>query len=85
MNTIKKTILAVALVVSGFLIGCGSDVVASIGFNMDYIASDLVNWSGSFYLYEDQETRVEYIVYTNSDNIAITPRLKSDGSLYLSE
>lgn len=80
----KKIILVLAVFVSGLVIGCAttSNAGSPPVFNMEYIDSDLINWVGDFYLYEDTETHVEYLVYNNSDYIAITPRYNADGSLY---
>lgn len=51
---------------------------------MEYLESDLVNWVGDFYLYEDTETHVEYLIYKwEREGIAITPRYNADGSLYV--
>ena len=84
VKIIKKIVLGLALLVSGFVIGCGSETLAETNdFNMEYIDSDLVNWVGDFYLYEDTETGVEYIVYKINDNIAITPRLNTSGAPYI--
>lgn len=52
-------------------------------FNMEYIESDTLNWAGSFYLYYDEETGVEYIAYKYDTGCSITPRLNADGSLYI--
>lgn len=74
-----------AVFVSGLVIGCAtteSEASNTSGFNMEYIDSDLINWVGDFYLYEDTETHVEYLVYNNNGYIAITPRFNADGSLY---
>lgn len=77
-----------AVFLSGLLIGCTtteSSAGSSLGFNMEYIESDLVNWVGDFYLYEDTETHVEYMIYRlgGGEGIAITPRYNADGSLYI--
>lgn len=51
---------------------------------MEHIESDFINWVGDFYLYEDTETHVEYMVYKDSPTgIAITPRYNADRSLYV--
>lgn len=81
----KKIILVLAVFVSGLVIGCATTSNAGNPpvFNMEYIDSDLINWVGDFYLYEDTETHVEYMVYKwGSEGIAITPRYNADGSLY---
>ena len=87
MRGIRKIVLVVAVFVSGLLIGCTStnSQAVDIGtFNMEYLESDLINWVGDFYLYEDTETHVEYLVYKyGSEGIAITPRYNADGSLYV--
>ena len=76
-----------AVFLSGLLIGCTetrSQAVEYSSFNMDYLESDLINWIGDFYLYEDSETHVEYIIYKyNREGIAITPRYRADGSLFI--
>ena len=66
------------------MIGCGSETLAETNdFNMEYIDSDLVNWVGDFYLYEDTETGIEYIVYKEGESVAITPRLNTSGAPYI--
>ena len=86
VRIIKRIVLSLALLVSGFVIGCGSGTRAEDnGFNMEYIDSDLVNWVGDFYLYEDTETGVEYIVYKVGESVAITPRLYTNGTPYIYE
>lgn len=76
-----------AVFLSGLLIGCTetrSQAVDYSSFDMDYLESDLINWVGDFYLYEDRETHVEYLVFRyTGDGIAITPRYNADGSLYI--
>lgn len=52
---------------------------------MEYLDSDLMNWTGEFYLYEDEETHVEYIVHYNNGYVSITPRYNADGSLYVNQ
>lgn len=75
-----------AVFVSGLLIGCtAKNVAASGSFEMEYIESDLVNWVGDFYLYVDKQTDVEYIVYTTSEGVGITPRYNLDGTIYIRE
>lgn len=78
--------MVLAVFISGLMIGCAtteSEASDTSGFNMEYIDSDLINWVGDFYLYEDTETHVEYMVYKwGSEGIAITPRYNADGSLY---
>lgn len=84
VKIIKRIVLSLALLVSGFVIGCGSETLAETNdFNMEYIDSDLVNWVGDFYLYEDTETGVEYIVYIDGESVAITPRLNTSGAPYI--
>lgn len=87
VNSIKRIVLILAVFVSGLLIGCTSNnsQAASHDFNMDYLESDLVNWAGEFYLYEDRETHVEYIVFELRDSIAITPRYTHEGKLYCTD
>lgn len=86
VRIIKRIVLSLALLVSGFVIGCGSGTRAEDnGFNMEYLGSDLINWVGDFYLYEDEETGVEYIVYTTDKGAAITPRLYTNGTPYIYE
>lgn len=83
---IKKILLVMGVFLSGLLIGCTTTSSGATDyFNMDYLGSDLVNWVGDFYLYEDTQTHVEYIVYMNDGNVAITPRLKASGQPYLNE
>lgn len=86
MKNIKRIALVLAVFISGLMIGCAtteSEASDTSGFNMEHISSDLINWVGDFYLYEDTETHVEYIVYIDgSTGVAITPRYNADGSLY---
>ena len=76
-----------AVFISGLVIGCAtteSKAEIKSSFNMEYIESDLINWVGDFFLYEDTETHVEYMVYKDSSTgIAITPRYNADRSLYV--
>ena len=87
VSHIKKIVLVGAVFLSGLLIGCTtteSSAGSSLGFNMEFIEADLINWVGDFYLYEDSETHVEYMVYKDgTTGIAITPRYNADGSLYI--
>ena len=76
---IATIILAIALV----FVGCSepdeSNVVAKSYFTMEKIDSD---WG--WYIYEDTETHIQYILYKDSDgHCAITPRYeRADGLLY---
>lgn len=86
----KKIIILLALLIVVIFAGCSGSVnadnsvpieIESEKFEMDYITSDMFNWVGSFYLYEDKETTVEYIVFDNNGYISITPRYNADGTL----
>jgi hypothetical protein len=85
VSVIRKIVLGIAVFGSGLMIGCASTNSHAIEkfFNMEYLDSDLMNWTGSFYLYEDEETHVEYIVYYNNGYVSITPRYDADGKLYI--
>lgn len=92
VRNIRKIALALAVFVSGLMIGCAdttskaSDKVVFSKFSMEHVDTDLVSWVGDFYIYADQETGVEYIVLQKNENmLCITPRYKADGSLYTKE
>ena len=82
VNTIKRIALAVALFVSGLLIGCAStnsQAISVSNFDLEYENYDMV-LDGIAKLYTDTETGVEYIVLVSShEGIAITPRYNADG------
>ena len=77
----KKMIALAALILA--LCGCGTLAAASEqdswdnDFQMDCIADE-----GSFEVYQDRETGVQYIVLWHSCKFGITPRYNADGSLY---
>ena len=76
----KKMIVVAALFLA--LCGCGTSAAASEqdswdnDFQMERIADE-----GSFEVYQDQETGVQYIVFWHN-YFGITPRYNADGSLY---
>ena len=78
---VKKIIALAALILA--LCGCGTSAAASEqdswdnDFRMDWIADE-----GSFGVYQDQETGVQYIVFWHSYGFGITPRYNADGTLY---
>ena len=77
----KKMIALAALIFA--LCGCGTSAAASEqdswdnDFRMDWIADE-----GSFEVYQDRETGVQYIVFWRSYGFGITPRYNADGTLY---
>ena len=84
----KRIIVLIALLVVVICVGCSGSVNADNSipvevhkFDMDFVESDMINWVGDFYLYEDKETTVEYIIFTNNGYVSITPRYNADGSL----
>lgn len=84
----KRIIILLTLLIVVIFVGCSGSVNADNSipvevnkFEMDYITSDMFNWVGDFYLYEDKETMVEYIVFNNNGYISITPIYNADGTL----
>lgn len=84
---IAVSILLIPLMLISIIIsGCDSESdvsakMANIDFDMKEISCDRT--LEDFYLYEDTETHIQYIVYKDNSKIAITPRyLKADGTLY---
>ena len=77
----KKMIALAALILA--LCGCGTSAATSEqdswdnDFQMEWIADE-----GSFEVYQDQETGVQYIVFWHGYKFGITPRYNADGSLY---
>ena len=80
----KKMIALAALIFA--LCGCGTSAAASEqdswdnDFRMDWISDE-----GSFEVYQDRETGVQYIVFWHSYGFGITPRYNADGTLYQDE
>ena len=91
--TVKKTktfIAAIGLVLFGFVLGaCGMNAKAEQTNKLELY--EHTNYLGDMetYLLVDKTTGVNYIVINGNDyhsvSTAITPRLKADGSLYVSE
>lgn len=86
---IKGIICAVGFLVCGLVLGTyGTTVNAKtdILFKETYTGSDGIC---DTYILTDKDTKVEYIVVTTDtyrgQSCSITPRLKSNGSLYISK
>ena len=77
----KKIVAVAALFLA--LCGCGASAAAGEQdswdneFQMEWVADE-----GSFEVYQDQETGVQYIVFWSGYKFGITPRYNADGSLY---
>lgn len=69
----KKAIICVLLIFALELTGCESN------------ESELSEYSNSVYLYIDDETGVEYLVFKTINEGGICPRFNADGSLRVSE
>lgn len=88
----KFKILALALALSSMLLGCRAAAVATTQNHPDSVFSmELVDDCGSFSVYQDMETGVQYIVYDewkvlgNRWIFGIVPRYNADGTLYTEE
>lgn len=86
-------LLSITLVLSGFLLGaCGSNVVAEQNHPLK-IWKENRNGQMETWKVVDENTGVNYIVVAPNfsetgrqyDGIAITPRLNTDGTLYISK
>ena len=90
MKKIKGLIFATGFVLCGFVIGaCGTSVEAKQDKPLK-IWFENQNGKMETYQLVDEETGVNYIVvsgelYQKGFGTAITPRLKADGSLYMSK
>lgn len=73
----------ITLVIAG--VGCNNEnstVSASdvVEFDMKELSDD---WLDDFYLYEDKETHIQYILYKDNSNAALCPRYYGiNGALY---
>ena len=74
----KKAIICVLLIFALALTGCESSENAEN-------ESELSEYSNSVYLYIDDETGVEYLVFNSINEGGICPRFNADGSLCVSE
>ena len=74
----KKAIICVLLIFASALIGCES-------LENTETESELSEYSSSVYLYIDNETGVEYLVFQSINEGGICPRFNADGSLCVSE
>lgn len=90
MKKTKTFIAAIGLVLFGFVLGaCGMTAKAEQIYPLKiYFQND--NGMCKTWNVVDENTGVNYVVVTtkrsNADySVAITPRLKADGSLYVSE
>lgn len=86
MTKIKGIICTVGLLMCGFILGSYSytaEARTDALFEETYTGSDGIC---DTYILTDKGTKVEYIVVTadtyRGQSCSITPRLKSDGSLY---
>lgn len=76
----RKVLIGCLAVFIGLLMFLSCSADASDKFHMDYQSVDIANWIGTAYLYLDSETGVEYILFENEGNIAITPRYEMNGA-----
>lgn len=74
----KKAIICVLLIFALALNGCESSENAEN-------ESESSEYSDSVYLYIDDETGVEYLVFNSINEGGICPRFNADGSLRVSE
>lgn len=90
MKKIKTFVIAVAFMISGFVLGvCGSTTIAEQTHPLK-IWFENENGKMETYCLVDENTGVNYIVisgelYQKGIGTAITPRLNADGSLYVSK
>lgn len=74
----KKAIICILLIFALALTGCESSENAEN-------ESELSERSDSVYLYIDDETGVEYLIFNSINEGGICPRFNADGSLCVSE
>lgn len=86
-RNLKRILCAAGFLVCGFVLGsCSTTVNAKtdILFKETHIGSDGIC---DTYILTDKDTKVEYIVVTTDTHFghscSITPRLKSNGELYI--
>lgn len=76
-----KKILTTGLIIAiSFLAGCGVNNNANA--NVDDVDFSIVGRDGYMEVFRDNETKVNYVVYTNSRGIGICPRYNNDGTIY---
>ena len=88
----KKKIIC-ALLLFTVLVACSSESVgenkteSSTAFNpacIERISNATITLYGTFVLYQDTETGVQYyVVESSSTGLSITPRYNADGTLYV--
>lgn len=89
-RNLKRILFATGFVLCGFVIGaCGTSVEAKQDKPLKIWFENQNGKIGTYQLV-DEETGVNYIVvsgelYQKGISTAITPRLKADGSLYMSK
>lgn len=76
----KKIVAVAALFLA--LCGCGTTAAAGGNAAYDNFSMEEVADEGSFEVYQDMETGVQYIVFWHDYKFGITPRYNADGSLY---
>lgn len=85
MNRMKKMIIKILLVLSILLLSVSTLCLAGCSDNTDVNKSNNTNVK----FWTDKDTGVQYVIYDESEGYAgmggITPRLNSDGSLYIAE
>lgn len=91
MKHIKTFIIVCAFTLFGFILGaCGSEVIAEQNYPLK-IWSENKNGQMETWCLVDDNTGVNYIVVAPKFNgieyggVSITPRLNSDGTLYVSD
>ena len=80
----KKIASLILVMLTILLVGCANDTEASskIKSIQDRTHNDI---DVTFEIVVDEETGVNYIVYNGYKQGGITPRLNSDGTLYIEE
>lgn len=79
----KKMIALAALIIA--LVGCGPAAAAGDSYDRGNFYMIYQNNEGTFRIYQDYETGVQYIVFKSSSAGGIFPRLNADGTLYCGE
>lgn len=96
MKKFKALTFAIILVISGFILGaCGSNIYAANSIEGTFRYKNTYETNGGMLEvleYIDQETGVNYIVigswnqyHVRYEGITITPKLNTDGSLYITQ
>lgn len=83
----KKICIFICFMFLITFVGCSTNVIEAQGKNVQAVKFEKVetNQTNHLYILVDEETGINYFVYSNGYACGMTARYNADGSLYITE